>query len=436
MIKNLRKKFIIVAMCSTFVVLTAIMGIVNIVNYGKIVERADRLTMLLAENDGNFDKGIMWDIKSIDKSPMENTDDDRGQSLYDDKVPDRKSGRRPDGISPETPFATRFFTVTMDEYGSVLSSDMGKIAAITQGDAEVYAKNIFQKNTEKGFKDVYRYRVAEVKDNIMIIFLDCRQDLDNFKAFALTSVAVSTFGFLTVFILVVIFSRVVFRPVEESYEKQKQFITDASHEIKTPLTIIDANTEVLEMESGENQWTKSTRNQIKRLSSLTQQLITLSKLDEGTGGMEQAEFFLSDIVVDSVEPFDALARAEKKNININIEENICFVGDEKAIRQLVGILMDNAVKYSLEQGKIRISLRQKGKKIYLEVWNQTEEIPKGKLDKLFERFYRLDSSRNSEMGGSGIGLSVAKAIVQSHKGKITACSEDGKSLKIVVEFKS
>ena len=435
MIKNLRKKFIIVAMCSTFVVLTAIMGIVNIVNYGKIAERADRLTMLLAENDGNFDKGMMWDIKSIDKNPLENTDDDREKSLYNDKTMNRKDVRRPDGISPETPFATRFFTVTMDEDGSVISSDMGKIAAITQDDAEVYAKNIFHKNAEKGFKDVYRYRVAEVKDDVMIIFLDCRQDLDNFKAFALTSVAVSTFGFLTVFILVVIFSKVVFRPVEESYEKQKQFITDASHEIKTPLTIIDANTEVLEMESGENQWTKSTRNQIKRLSALTQQLITLSKLDEGTSGMEKSEFSLSDIVMDSVEPFDALVRAGKKNFNISVDENIRFIGDEKAIRQLVGILMDNAVKYSLEQGNITISLKQKGKKIYLEVRNQTEEIPLGKLDKLFERFYRLDSSRNSETGGSGIGLSVAKAIVQSHKGKITACSEDGKSLRVVVEFK-
>ncbi|MFQ9516583.1 MAG: sensor histidine kinase [Eubacterium sp.] len=424
MIKNLRKKFIIVAMCSTFVVLTAIMGVVNIANYSKIIQRADRMTELLAENDGSFEKKNNEEFKEPGEDKKEDISDN-----------DRKIREKPEGFSPETPFATRFFTVSLDEDGNVISSDMGKIAAISQEDGEAYAKEVFQKDSEKGFKDVYRYRITEIDDDIMIIFLDCRQDLDNSRAFALTSVAVSVSGLLAVFILVVIFSKVVFRPVEESYEKQKQFITDASHEIKTPLTIIDANTEVLEMESGENQWTKSTRNQIKRLSSLTQQLVTLSKLDEKADRMERSEFSLSDVVADSVEPFDVLARTREKNLSIDINENINFIGNQKEIRQLVGILMDNALKYSSEKGNIRISLKKKGKKIYLEVWNQTEDIPQGNMDILFERFYRMDSSRNSETGGTGIGLSVAKAIAVSHRGRITAYSEDGKSIRIMVEFK-
>jgi signal transduction histidine kinase len=273
-------------------------------------------------------------------------------------------------------------------------------------------------------------------DESMIIFLDCRQDLENFKTFALTSVAVSLLGLLAVFILVMIFSKIVFRPVEKNYEKQKQFITDASHEIKTPLTIIDANTEVLEMESGENQWTKSTRNQIKRLSSLTYQLVTLSKLDEETGRMLKSEFSMSDVVADSIEPFQALARTENKKLNISIDENINYVGEEGAIRQLVSILMDNAIKYSAKEGDIRLSLKRKGKKIYLEIWNQAENIPVGNMDILFERFYRMDASRNSETGGSGIGLALAKSIVTSHRGKITAFSDDGKSLRITIEFTS
>lgn len=253
-----------------------------------------------------------------------------------------------------------------------------------------------------------------------------------FQSSLLTSVSVSLLGFIAVTILVIIFSKMVFRPVAESYEKQKQFITDASHEIKTPLTIIDANIEVLEMENGENQWTKSTKNQVKRLASLTQQLIVLSKLDEEKGVSEKLEFSLSDAVLETVQSFEALAKTQKKQLDFQIEEGIRLFGDEKSIRQMIGILMDNALKYSIYEGGIRVQLKRKGRKIQLEVLNQTENISQGKQDILFERFYRMDTSRNSETGGSGIGLSVAKAIVLSQGGKINAYSADGNSLTLEV----
>lgn len=425
MIKSLRKKFIIVAMCSTLVVLAALMGIVNIVNYRGLIENADDITQVLAENGGKFKEGPEKNI--------ENVKEERNEEKRDSY--EKKIKRKPDGMSPETPFATRYFTVTLDKDGSVVSSNLGKIAAISQKEAEAYAKKIFRSRSTKGFKEIYRYRKDNSGNHVMIIFLDCRQDLDNFKTFAVTSVSVSTLGLVAVFILVVIFSKIVFRPVEESYQKQKQFITDASHEIKTPLTIIDANTEVLEMESGENQWTKSTRNQIERLSVLTQQLITLSRLDENENQVEKTVFNLSDAVYDSVQPFEALAQLQEKQIQLNLEENISFSGDEKSIRQMIGILLENAVKYSREKGCIYVSLKQKGKKICFEVANKAEGLTQGNYDILFERFYRMDSSRNSETGGMGIGLSVAKAIVTSHKGKITAFSEDGENFKVMVELK-
>lgn len=426
MIKSLRKNFIIVAMCSTFVVLAAIMGIINWANYNRMLESADGMTSLLAQNGGVFKERF---FENIGKKGELKIGNDSGEKPPDDIQP------KPDGMSPETPFETRFFTVTLDEDGEVIASDLGKIAAISQETAEEYAENVFFENNEKGFCDIYRYRVTETEDEVMIIFLDCRQNLENIKNFGITSVAVSAIGLLTVFVLVLIFSKIVFKPVEESYEKQKRFITDASHEIKTPLTIIDANTEVIEMESGENQWTKSTRNQVKRLSYLTYQLITLSKLDEQGSASVKREFSLSQLIEKNVEIYEAIANTQNKTIRIDIEENINFVGDEKAIAQLIGILLDNAIKYSINNGEIRISLKQKGKKASIVVSNPTEEIAKGNLDILFERFYRTDSSRNSETGGSGIGLSVAKSIVNAHKGKITAFSEDGKSLRITIELR-
>ena len=186
------------------------------------------------------------------------------------------------------------------------------------------------------------------------------------------------------------------------------------------------------MENGENQWTKSTRNQVKRLTSLTQQLITLSKMDEERNILESVEFSLSNAILESVKSFEALIKTQNKKMNMDIEEDIFYVGDERAIRQMTGILMDNAVKYSVDEGRICVTLKRKGKKIQLKIFNEAEAMPQGKQDILFERFYRLDTSRNSETGGSGIGLSVAKAIVASHKGKISAYSTDGNSLTVEI----
>lgn len=420
MIKSLRKQFVIVAMCSTFAVLAAIMGAINIANYNRIVDKADAIIQLLVKNNGEF--AVFQEEKTVEGPDKKENRNERNR-------------RRHDVMSPETPFSTRYFTVTLNAEGNVVSSNMGKIAAIDEAEAEEYATQVFEKGKDTGFEGIYRYNLTETEDEIMIVFLDCNQDIENVKGFAITSVAVSVAGLLAVFILVVVFSKMVFKPVEESYEKQKRFITDASHEIKTPLTIIDANTEVMEMESGESQWTVSTRNQIKRLSYLINQMVVLSKMDEGNGVNVKNLFSLSEIVAKSVEPFEAMARTQGKNLCRDIEDGINLYGDENSITQLVGILMDNAVKYSIPDEDIQVSLKRKGKKVQLEVLNKTESIPKGNLNVLFERFYRTDSSRNSETGGSGIGLSIAYSIVKAHKGKISAFSEDGKSLKISAEFK-
>lgn len=414
MIRDLRKKFILVAMLSTMLVLTAIMGVVNFSNYREMLDRADEMTTLLEQNDGKF--------------PEE--PDHRDTEIPPEKPQDDKKDRN--GFSVETPFETRYFTVTVDKNGEITDCDLDRIAAVDETTAEEYAQTVQMKDRTTGFQGIYRYRVTETANGEKCVFLDCRREISNFRAVLVTTIAVSLLGLAAVFVLVVIFSRMVFRPVEESIQKQKRFITDASHELKTPLTIIDANTEVMEMESGESQWTKSTRKQIQRLSGLVQQLVTLSRLDEEKGLEEKCEFNLSEAVSDCVQPYESLAQTREKNLILNIEENISYTGDERSIRQLVGILMDNAVKYSSGNGNITLTLKKKGKKILLEVYNDADDLPHGKLDVLFERFYRLDNSRNSSTGGAGIGLSVAKAIAQAHKGRIAAENKNGKGLTITV----
>ena len=417
MIRDLRKKFILVAMLSTMLVLTAIMGVVNFSNYREMLDRADEMTALLEQNDGKFPEEPSWHEQDDTATPPAKPEnDEKDKSRF----------------SVETPFETRYFTVTVDENGEVTDCDLDRIAAVDEETAEEYTQTAQQKNKTTGFQGIYRYRVTETEDGAKYVFLDCRREISNFRTVLVTTISVSLLDLAAVFVLVVIFSRMVFRPVEESIQKQKRFITDASHELKTPLTIIDANIEVMEMESGESQWTKSTRKQIQRLSGLVQQLVTLSRLDEEKGLEEKCEFNLSEAVSECVQPYESLAQTREKNLTLNIEEDITYTGDERSIRQLAGILMDNAVKYSSENGNITLTLKKKGKKIFLEVYNDADDLPQGKLDVLFERFYRLDSSRNSGTGGSGIGLSMAKAIVQAHKGKITAENKNGRGLTITV----
>lgn len=449
MIKGLRKKFVIVAMSSTIVVLTIIMGIMNVSNYLRMVEKADRTLSLLVENDGKFPEMLPNDKKQNNNSNVNNAADsinsdniDTGSNRNNLKSADSSNKdikkapnfkKQHNDFSVETPFETRYFTVTMDNDGNVKSTDTGRIAAISSDEAEIYGKKVYG-NSGNGFQDIYRYNVSKESGIITVTFVDCRKEIMDFRNVLYTSLQVSALGVIAVFILVLIFSKIVFKPVAESYEKQKRFITDASHELKTPLTIIDANTEVMEMECGENQWSKSTKNQVERLTYLVGQLVTLTKLDEGSDNLEKTEFSLSDAAYDIVYPFETVVSNGEKTLILNIADNIKYKGDEKAIRQLISILMDNAVKYSSDNGIIRVNLSEKGKKIILSVFNETDSVEKGKNDILFERFYRTDKSRNSKTGGTGIGLSIAKGIVQNHKGKINAFSEDGKSLQITVEL--
>jgi two-component system sensor histidine kinase CiaH len=263
-----------------------------------------------------------------------------------------------------------------------------------------------------------------------VIFLECNRSLSNARSFFLISLLVSLIGFAAVLLLVVLLSRRAIRPIQESYEKQKRFITDAGHELKTPLTVIDADISVLEMDVGKSEWIDDVRAQTKRLTKLTNDLVYLSKMDEENRSQSHIDFPLSDIAAEEAQSFRSRALMEKKSFESRIAPMINYNGDERAIRQLISILLDNALKYSDEGGSIRIALARRGKNISLSVYNTTREIQSDDLSHLFDRFYRTDRSRNSETGGYGLGLSIAQAVVSAHRGKISAKSSDGHSLTV------
>lgn len=405
--EKLRRKFIFIAVFAGFIVLFFIGTFINLSNYIQIGKRADDLLKVLVENDGYF--------------------------------PQKEGGHKEnDGLSPkipkEAPFSTRFFSVKIDEDNNLMTVDTGKISAITTEQAMTYANQVLKTSQMKGYMDDYRYMIAKKDYGSVLVFMDCSQDLQMFYGSLKNSILIGIAGILAIFILVFIFSKKAIAPIVESYEKQKQFITNASHELKTPLAIISTNTEVIEMDYGENQWTKSILNQVKRLSELIGGLVCLARMNEEENQLIKVEFSLSDAITEAIEPFKALGKSCNKDLILEIENNISYIGNEENIRQLVEILLDNAIKYGLDESPIKISLKSNGKKQILQVENQGSNLETGNCNVLFERFYRKDGSRNSETGGYGIGLSIAKAIVEKHKGKINAECHDARTIIFRVQL--
>lgn len=418
MIKNIKRKLIIISIASLFSVLFIIMSVIGTVNYQKIVKNADEIIYIISENGGSFPGHMDMKEKNEEKGlPGEKNISVRGLD-----------------ISPEMPYETRYFTVVIGDDGEISTVNTGKIAAVDTSAAAEYADRAVKSGKNEGFEDKYRYNIRNTSDGKQVVFLDCRRDIDTFISFIITGVMVSVIGIAAVLVMVILLSNRIVKPFSENYEKQKRFITDAGHELKTPLTIIDADTEVVKMDIGENEWLNDIQNQTKRLADITEKLIILSKMEEDNNDNIKIEFLLSDLIEEETAAFKALARTQNKELSTDIEKMVAFYGDEKTFRRLIDILLDNAVKYSEKNGKINVSLAKHKNFIIIEVTNTTEYISRKNTDKLFDRFYRTDESRNSKTGGYGLGLSIAAAITTSYKGRITAETKDEKSLKITVKL--
>lgn len=416
MIKRLQRKFIAVSMCVVAAVLTVVMMAACAISYLNLNQEFDQKLSMLAANDGQFPAGL------FDRKPG-------NPGVKPGEI--ERFGEWPQ-MSPESPYETRFFTVGLDADGRVLYTDTGFIAAVASEDAAEFAKEVYRSGRRKGYIDNYRYLMVEKGEGSLVVFLDCNRELSAYRSFVFTAAAVSAGSLLAVFLLLILFSKAAISPMAESYKKQKQFITDASHELKTPLTIISANNEVIELENGSSQWTDSIRNQVERLTVLTGNLVVLSRMDEEGEKLIFADFSLTDAVRETAQGFSVSARTKEIQYIVDAADGLICRGSEESIRQLVSLLCDNAVKYTNGGGEIRITLKSQGRKNVLTVYNTVDQMEKGRQDRLFERFYRADSSRNSGTGGNGIGLSLAKAIVEAHKGKISAVSEDGRSLTVKV----
>lgn len=399
MIKALRKRFIRIAVLAVAAVMLMLCLIVNIANYASVDRDLIRMLQMISGNQGT--------------------------------VPQMPQGVKPDGkqgggFTPETPFSTRYFVLRYDDEGVLVNADLGSIAAVTTDNTTAYLQVATKHGVGYGWCNGYRYYVVKNGENRnMAIFLDAHRELTSVKNTAVLSMTAMLFCIACVTLIVILLSRRAIDPVVRASEKQKQFITDASHELKTPITVIATSLKVLEMESGENKWIDKSLAQTEKLRDLVNSLVSLSRMDEEQSPLKMSDFSLSDAVNETVGSFADFAAANGHALTAEIAPEILYHGDEYAIRQMVSILLDNAVKYASDGSPIRVTLEKGKKGPVLRTVNRCEGLTQQQADKLFDRFYRVDPSRTT--GGFGIGLSLARSIAEGHKGSIkAACCEDNK----------
>lgn len=406
MIKKLRFRFTALALTALFVLLTAIVAGMNFLNYRAVVEEADETLSLLSLNQGMFPK-----------------------------IGEGRPSWLPPGMSPEIPFESRFFSVLVSETGEIVHADTSRIFMVDDSTAVRYAEEVSGKSDDRGFVGNFRYIRTPERDGVRITFLDCGRKLDLYHDFAVFSIGMSLAGYAVTAMAVCFFAGKFIRPVAESYEKQKRFITDAGHEIRTPLTIIGANVDVLKMDLGENECLRDIRQQTEKLTGLTNDLVSLARMEESRKSFQMIEFPVSDVVQETAASFQTPARTQGKTLSCRVQPMLSMCGDSQAISRLVSLLLDNALKYSPKGGRIVLNFEKQGRRLVLTVGNaSTAPVTEEDLRHVFDRFYRTDPSRNSGTGGHGIGLSLARAIVTAHGGKISASAPDRGTFLVTAVF--
>ncbi len=401
MIRKFQRKFVLITMITLFFILSLIILAATSLNYYNMNSRADAFLELLSENQGNISKE---DLRSLNE-----------QSFYTENIP----------------YEMRYFIVDFKDDTVI---DRSHMESISEEEGKILSGFMLKNEGNKGTIQNMRYLID--RDHSQLYVLNIYEGQKAFENFFVNTVFISVMSLFAVFIIVSVFSKKAIKPMTEGLLKQRRFITDAGHEIKTPLSIIAANCEVLELQYGRNEWIESTQNQVRRMNLLIKNLLTLAKMDEENIDIHFVTLNLSEIAEEIIQPFTVLADQKGIEVQKRIEKNLYISADPNRISHLISILMDNSIKYTPVDGVIEIYLERKGKNIIFDFINTVEKMPEGNLERLFDRFHREDDSRTSEGGGNGIGLSLARAVVKSHGGRIRASKAEKDKIRFRVEFSS
>ncbi len=409
MIKTLQKKFIYTAMAAVTVLLLLLAGGIILVNSCIHIRQSQRQLNMLADTE-------LLKLKQAGPADL--------PERFLDVPKDRGFGKGSlfnPPIDKDTAMSLRFFTVYIGSSGQVIRKDTSRISSVSGDEAEEYARKALQKGRTGGYLDRFWYRMElsglYEEAGSFFVFLDASGQLRQILTVAAVSAGIAVLCWLFMLLLVVFLSRRAIRPIADNILKQKQFVTDAGHEIKTPLAIIQANIDAMELINGENKWSRNIRSQSLRLM---QDLLMLARMDEAGQMLQMEAVSLSELAEESLHPFYELAAAKSVRLIPEIQTGIRIDANREYIRRLLSILLDNAVKYSPDGTAVLVTVSQKDRAAVLRMENFCEKPPKADAGRLFDRFYRGDSARTQKTGGYGIGLSAASAIVAAHKGEIFA----------------
>ena len=411
MIKKLRLRFIISALLSILFVLSATIAAINISNYMKTEKESGRILNMITEHEHRD----MQERMGITSST--------GGSFGG-------FGGRP--RENDTRNSEHYFTVAFSNEGEIWYSDYSHIFTIDDETAQNLAIEVFNGTSSSGKRGNLRYKKEKTTDTTaymtfdttFVSFVDMSERMNSFGEFVKNSLIISSVSFTLIAALIIISSHFVFKTSEESYRKQKAFITNASHELKTPLTIINTDVEILKMDNGNNEWTESISDQVRRLTTMTNQLVTLSRLDEDSmGNYPFTNLSLTDIARESVNAFAPTFEKNGFKFTSEIDDDLMIKGNKNLLNELFYIFMDNALKYAKEKGEVSLTVKKNKNRTEINFVNDIED-KEVDVNQLFERFYRSPHSNKKE--GSGIGLSIAKEIVDLHKAKISASIKEDK----------
>ena len=399
MFRKLRLRFIATASLAILIVLFSVVGVLNSARHVQTVDEINKILTLLSDNGGSF--------PSISKTTSE----------------------LGDTVSVDTLFQYRYFSAKMDHHGNIISLNSSNISDLTDQEVKEFLERInHSKDTRGDFSyhhHTYSYMVAEIsRRSDLIVVLDSTNQFRDNMALVHLSIWMSGISFIFFVLVISIVSGKVIKPFIRNYERQRRFITNAGHELKTPLAIISANNELVELMNGESEWTKSTNDQVKRMTGLINSLVAMARLEE------QPELVLtnvnfSDIARDAAEDFKGPVIKDGKEFVMDIQPNIHVKAEEKSLFELVTLLVDNANKYCDPAGKVSVTLRKNRlSKAKLEISNTYTKGKDVDYTKFFERFYREDESHNNKTSGYGIGLSMAQTMVKLFKGNISVNYKD------------
>lgn len=342
---RLQIKFIITTLIAVFIIVIGVFAVVTFENYKMTNEQLDALLDFISENNGF--------------------------------MPDSEN-KKYEYLADEAKYSTRYFTIRTDSRGNIKDVNVDNIASISSEVAEditeevlknsknigffhKLANSILSNRKVYGFFSNYKYKITTVNNGKLIVFVDCQMQLQSFKAATLRSLAVTSVAIFIIFIVLIVSSKKILSPIFKSIESQKNFITNASHEFKTPLAVVMADIDILEMTVGEdNEWLKSIKNQTNRLNTLTRTLLTLSNVQDGRASLQTSKFSINDLISEVVDELKILIGERK--INFNKQLDAIMTADRDMIKQVINILFDNAMKYTPEDGEINITTRKKRKK--------------------------------------------------------------------------